>query len=229
LTQAVITLKASAAPDRVSASLKRAAVVAAQLGVLSVGYYVAARLGLAFRFQNSPISVVWPANAVFMTALLLTSRARWWQVILVASLAHVAAMAPVTPGWRLAWQIGANALFTTATAELLRRFAGLPLHFGSRRQVAVYSAIVLVMPAFHAFIAPSFVRAALGLDITARPPVALIRAMLSNSTALLLIAPVLLLWAQGRYRRLSELSARRVFEAALIMSSLLVIGIAAFG
>jgi signal transduction histidine kinase len=172
---------------------------------------------------------VWPANAVFMTALLLTSRARWWQVILVASLAHVAAMAPVTPGWRLAWQIGANALFTTATAELLRRFAGLPLHFGSRRQVAVYSAIVLVMPAFHAFIAPSFVRAALGLDITARPPVALIRAMLSNSTALLLIAPVLLLWAQGRYRRLSELSARRVFEAALIMSSLLVIGIAAFG
>ena len=229
MTQAVIPFKAGATSDEVSASLKRAAVVAAQLGILAGGYYIAVRLGLAFRFQNSQISVVWPPNAVFLTALLLTSRARWWQVLAVVALAHFAAMTPVTPGWRVAWQIASNAVFITATAELLRRLVGLPLHFGSRRQVVVYAAIALVMPALHACIAPSFVRAALGLETTATPPVALMRAMLSNSTALLLIAPVLLLWAQGRYRRLSELSARQVLEAALIMSSLLVVGVAAFG
>ena len=204
-------------------------VVAAQLALLGAGYYVAAKLGLAFRFENSQISVVWPANAVLVTALVLTPRTRWWQVLLVASLAHVAAMIPVTPAWRVAWQLGANSLFALGIAELLRRFAGLPMHFGSRRQVLVYVAISVVIPASHALISPSFARAAMQLDTAATPATALVRAMLSNTTALLLIAPVLLLWAQGRYRRLPELSLRRLLEAALIMVSLLIVGVAAFG
>ena len=203
--------------------------VAGQLVLLGAGYYVAARLGLAFRFQNSQISVVWPANAVLVTALLLVPRVRWWQVLIVASLAHVAAMSPVTPAWRVAWQIGANSLFGLAMAELLRRFVGSPMSFGSRRQVLVYAATSLVVPAAHALISPSFVRAALHLDTTATPPVALVRAALSNATGLLLIAPVLILWAQGRYRRLSELRWRRVLEAAAIVLALLGVGIAAFG
>ena len=53
--------------------------------------------------------------------------------------------------------------------------------------------------------------------------------MLSNATALLLVAPVLLLSAQGRYRRLSELTWRRVLEAAVIMLLLLLVGVIAFG
>jgi C4-dicarboxylate-specific signal transduction histidine kinase len=85
------------------------------------------------------------------------------------------------------------------------------------------------MPALHASISPSFVRVLLQLDTTATAPVALVRATLSNVTALLLIAPVLLLWAQGRYRRLPELSPRRALEAALITLSLLVVGFIAFG
>ena len=204
-------------------------IVAAQLALVGAGYYVAARLGLAFRFQNSQISVVWPANALIVTALLLTPRVRWWQVLVVASLAHVAAMSPVTPAWRVAWQIGANSLFGLAMTEALRRFAGLPMNFGSRRQVFVYVAISLVVPALHALISPSFVRAALHLDTTATAPVALVRAALSNATGLLLIAPVLILWAQGRYRRLSELGWRRVLEAAAVILSLVGVGIAAFG
>jgi len=40
--------------------------------LLAVSYYLAARLGLGFRFQDSQIGVVWPANAVLLAALLLT-------------------------------------------------------------------------------------------------------------------------------------------------------------
>jgi signal transduction histidine kinase len=229
LTQAVIPFKAGTTTESASASLRRALVVASRLALVAAGYYVAARLGQGFRFQNSQISVVWPANAVLVAALLLTPRSRWWQVLVVVSLAHVVAMMPVTPGWRVAWQIGANSLFAVGMTEALRRFAGLPMHFGSRRQVLVYAAVSLVVPVLHAAISPSFVRAALQLDTSAIAPVALVRAALSNATGLLLIGPVLLLWAQRRDRPLSELSWRRVLEASAITLSLLGVGIAAFG
>jgi len=228
LTQAVIPFKA-VATDRVSVSIKRVAVVASQLALVAVGYYVAATLGLGFRFQNSQISVVWPANAVFVAALLLTPRARWWQVVVVASVAHVAAMGAVTPVWRMAWQIVGNSVFVIAMTELLRRLVGLPLDFGSRRQVLAFAGASLVMPVLLAAVLPSFVRALLGVDTTYSPPVALARAALSNATGLLVITPVLLLWAEGRYPRLAELSLRRVLEAALIMLSLLVVGVVVFG
>jgi hypothetical protein len=51
----------------------------------------------------------------------------------MVAFAHAAAGLSV-PGWRLAWQICGNVVFTIATVEALRRFAGLPLHCESRRQ-----------------------------------------------------------------------------------------------
>jgi integral membrane sensor domain MASE1 len=67
---------------------------ASQLALLAAAYYLAARLGVAFRFQTSQIGVVWPAGAILVSALLLTPRARWWTVLVAASLAHAAAMYP---------------------------------------------------------------------------------------------------------------------------------------
>src|SRR5215467_6574556 len=103
--------------------------------LLAAGYYLAVRLGLAFRFQHSQIGVVWPANAVLLSALLLTPRSRWWVVLSVTALVHVVAIGSSIPVWRVAWQICGNAVFCTVTAEALRRFAKLPIHLESRRQV----------------------------------------------------------------------------------------------
>ena len=192
-------------------------------------YYFAAELGLAFRFQSSQISVVWPANAVLLAALVLTPRSRWWAVFVTTALAHVAAMSPTTPAWRLVWQIAGNSLFMSAAAMLLRSSAGLPLHFGNRRQVFTYVAIAVGIPAVFALAMPSFVRTLLGLDITASPGAALLRTVLSNVIALLLVAPVLLLWGHEDLRRLEKPTARRVVEGAAIMVSLLVVGLVAFG
>ncbi len=192
-------------------------------------YYFAAELGLAFRFQSSQISVVWPANAVLLAALLLTPRSRWWVVFVTTALAHGAAMSPTTPAWRLVWQIAGNSLFMSAAAMLLRGSAGLPLHFGNRRQVFTYVAVAVGVPAVFALAMPSFVRTLLGLDITASPGAALLRTALSNVIALLLVAPVLLLWGHEDLRRLEKPTARRVVEGAAIMLSLLVVGLVAFG
>jgi signal transduction histidine kinase len=229
LTQAVIPLKAVAAAHGASDSLKRAAFYASRVAVLAGIYYLAATLGLGFRFQNSQISVVWPANAVLLAALLLTPRSRWWVVFTTTALAHVAAMAPATPAWRWVWQIAGNSLFMSAAAALLRRYAGLPLRFDGRRQVFTYVAISLGVPVVFALTMPAFVRTLLGLDHATSPGAALLRTALSNVTALLLVAPVLLLWGQRDLRQLGALTGRRAVEAAAIMASLLIVGLVAFG
>jgi signal transduction histidine kinase len=229
LTQAVIQLKAAPASGVAGDSLKRVVAYAVRVAVLGGAYYLAARLGLAFRFQNSQISVVWPANAVLLAALLLTSRSRWWAVFVTTALAHVAAMASATPAWRLVWQIVGNSVFMSAAALLLRRYAGLPLRFDSRRQVFTYAAISVGVPAVFALMMPAFVRPLLGFDVVDSLGAALLRIILSNVIALLLVAPVLLLWGHGHLRRLGELTARRAGEGVAIMASLLVVGLVAFG
>ena len=228
MTQAVIPIRAAAAP-RASDTLKRAAAYAARFAALGGTYYVAAKLGLAFRFQSSQISVVWVANAVLFAALVLTPRSRWWAVFVTTALAHVAAMGATTPAWRLVWQIAGNSLFMSAAALLLRRYGDLPLRFESRRQVFAYVAISVGVPAVFALTMPSFVRTMLGFDLVASPGAALLRTALSNVIGMLLVAPVLLLWGQTYLRQLEALTARRVVEAAAIVASLLVVGLVAFG
>ena len=229
LTQAVIPIRATATAHDGSDSLKRAAAYAARFAALGATYYVAAKLGLAFRFQSSQISVVWAANAVLFAALVLTPRSRWWAVFVTTALAHVAAMSATTPVWRVVWQIAGNSVFMSAAAILLRRYAGYPLRFESRRQVFAYVAISVGVPAVFALVMPSFVRPLLGLDLVASPQAALLRTVLSNVIGMLLIAPVLLLWGQAYLRQFEEVTGRRAVEAAAIVTSLLVVGLVAFG
>ena len=228
MTQAVIPLKI-AINHRATEALKRALVLASPFALLAGTYYLAAKLGLAFRFQNSQISVVWPANAVIVASLLFARRTRWWVVLATVSLAHIAAMSAVTPVWRWVWQIAGNAAFAITTVLLLRRYAGLPLHFGSRRQVFAYVAVSLGVPALFALAMPAFVRPLLGLETMYSPSAALLRTALSNAIAMLLVTPVLLLWGQGIVRQLADLKGRRLVEAGAIIASLCVVGLVAFG
>jgi len=154
---------------QVLAPLGRFAVLSSYVVLVGVGYYLGARLGLRFRFHNSQIGVVWPANAIFLAALLLMPRRRWWIVLTTTALAHAAAMAPVVPVWRLLWQIAFNSVFAIATVEVLRRFAGLPLQFESRRQVLAYTAISFVLPWLFGFTTPSFVLSALHVESAITP------------------------------------------------------------
>jgi len=210
-------------------SLERPAALAAHFVLMFAAYYLAARVGNGFRFQNSQIGVVWPAQAVLLSSLLLTPRSRWWLVLLATALAHAVVMSPAVPAWRILWQIAGNAWFTVAMTLVLGQFAGLPLHFGNRRQVFVYTAASFVMSALFAFTAPAFVRTFLGFEHDARPATALLRVTLSNAAALLLVGPFILKWAQYGVQRLKELQPSRVLEAAVVMASLLAVGVIAFG
>jgi signal transduction histidine kinase len=196
---------------------------------LAIGYYLAVRLGLGFRFQNSLIGVVWIANAVLLAALLLNPPSRWMLVFAVTACAHLAATLPVTPFWRVLWQLGINAAFTITSAFVLRRFAGLPLTFATRRQVLVYTAAAFALPALFALGTPVVVRAILGLEPDYRAPLAWLRVALSNATATLLVTPVILLWALHGIQPLLRTRGRLVLEPAAILLFLVTVGFVAFG
>lgn len=195
---------------------------------LAVSYYFAALLGFGFRFPNSQISIIWPPNAVLLSALILTPRNKWWAVLATTALAHAAALGQVVPGWRLIWQIAINSVFATATAELMRRIGRFPVHLGDRRQVVSYIAISFLSPMIFALVAPAFVLSVFHLEPNTGLSAVLLRAMLSNATALLLLAPVVLLWANANVRQAAEWPARRFLEAAVLTVLVLTIGLLAF-
>ncbi len=184
---------------------------------------------MGFRFPNSQIGVIWPANAVLLTGLLLAPKSRWWLVLVVTAAAHAASTSDSLPAWLIAWAIGFNSLFTMATAELLRRYAGLPIHLESRRQVLAYTVIAFATPALFSLTTRGFVWSLQHLPPFYNPGNALLRITLTNTMGFLLVAPPVLLWARYGARRVTKLRARRVWEATAMMASLVAVGVLIFG
>jgi PAS domain S-box-containing protein len=99
---------------------------------------------------------------------------------------------------------------------------------GNRRQVLVYVVTSFVAPLLFTLTAPAFVLSLLHVEPNFTPATALMRLTLSNATAFLLVAPVVLLWANFEVRRLIELPAHRICEATALIISLLAVGFFVF-
>jgi signal transduction histidine kinase len=127
------------------------------------------------------------------------------------------------------WQLGINAALTVTMALVVRRFAGLPLTFATRRQVLTYTAAAFCLPALFALGTPVVIRAMLGLEPDYAHLVAWVRVTLSNATATLLITPVIVLWAQHRWRAPQRVSAQTSWDSLAILFFLLTVGIVVFG
>jgi signal transduction histidine kinase len=192
-------------------------------------YDLAIRLGLGFRFENSQIGVVWPANALLVSALLLTPRSRWWIILAAAAIPHAVEMHYTVPAWRWIWQIVGNGIFAISTVIVLERTAGVPLNFGTRQQVLAYAVVSFAMPAIYGLTTPAFVRSVLGLESTYTPTASVLRTTLSSATGLLIVGPVILKWAQYGVQRMSQLSRPRLIEGAVMVTAVVGIGIAIFG
>jgi PAS domain S-box-containing protein len=57
--------------------------------LVAIAYYFGAQFGFSLRFPNSPLSVIWPPNAILLAALLLMPTQRWWLLLLAVFPAHV--------------------------------------------------------------------------------------------------------------------------------------------
>src|SRR5215468_394699 len=129
-------------------------------GVLvSVGYYLGAKLGLALTFQPHPISVLWPPNSILVAALLLTPPRIWWFLLLAAFPAHWAAQlqSHVPPLMILCWFVS-NSCEALIGAGLMRYLVVGPLRFTTLRNVGLLClCVVFIGPFLSSFLDAAFV------------------------------------------------------------------------
>src|SRR4051812_43957921 len=108
-------------PDRPAAW--RSSLLAAVL--IAAGYYFGAKIGFALTLQPSPVSTLWPPNAILLAGLLLTPLRGWGVVLLTVFVAHlfVQVQSGVPTTMLLCWFIS-NATEALIGAATVRRFAG---------------------------------------------------------------------------------------------------------
>src|SRR5215471_12645771 len=198
-------------------------------GVLvSIGYYLGARLGLALTFQPHPISVLWPPNSILVAGLLLTPPRIWWFILLAAFPAHWAAQLQnhVPPLMILCWFVS-NSCEALIGAGLTRYLVGGPFRFTSLRNASIFClCIVLAGPFLSSFLDGAFV---IWNHWGRDSYLELIRIrFFSNVLAALVVVPFIATWTADGLRALRTARPSRYVEACVLLVCLSSVSVAVF-
>jgi len=110
----------------------------AQMGLLAVVYFVAAKLSLQFAIPPGYATAVWPPSGIALAATLLLGSRLWPGVWLGAALVNYT----VNSSPILAVLMGTgNALEALAGAALVRRYIGVPRRFERYKDVVIFIAV----------------------------------------------------------------------------------------
>ena len=125
--------------------------------ITALGYYCGMRVGFALTPQNSPISTLWPPNAILLGLLLLIPVRNWWVSVLVVLPVHllIQLRAGVLITTSMGWFFG-NVAEALLGAVLVRRFTNPDKMFESVRGTLIFLAFAVVT----APLATSFIDAA---------------------------------------------------------------------
>jgi len=128
--------------------VRRSAVMVAECVGLAVLYYLMVTVSMRFRFAASGLSLIWPTNALLVSALALRPSRHWWMYLLSAYLAHIAGMSPYHLGvpW-LTFQMFFNAAQAAVCALLLTRFRPMAFSFDTVPEVFLFLVVSFVGPA----------------------------------------------------------------------------------
>ena len=197
---------------------------------VALGYYLANRLGFAFTLEPYPISVLWPANALLLSALLLLPSRRWWLVLAVALPAHLLAQLQrdVPLALVLGW-FASNSSEALIGAGLVRLLIPWPQRL---RLDSFHSAgVVLLLACVAAPFLSSFLDAALvrliGWGEVGYLQLVQVR-FFSNVLASVVIVPLVLALAALEPRRLREAPPERHAEAAAVLGGVILTSLAVF-
>src|SRR4051812_26446379 len=196
--------------------------------LVGIGYYVGTRIGFAWTPNGQPNSSFWPPNAIFLAALLLTSRKAWWTLFLAVLPAHMFAQLQTgVPMWTAFGWFLTNSSEALIGAYCIRRFSGSPKGLDGVRSVLIF---VVFGVAFAPF-ATSFLDAAavvitgwgrdywhLGLE-----------RFWTNALSELTIVPIIVLYSSKDLSRIPRISVARWIEAALLTIGTAVAAIWVFG
>jgi PAS domain S-box-containing protein len=202
---------ASTSRERVRAALR--------IGILVFcGYYLGARLGLALTFFPTPVSVLWPPNAILLGALLIVPTSQWRIVVAAALPAHLLAelQGGVPIPMVLCWFVS-NVTEALIGAACVRALRPAPIHFDSLFNVIAFLLAASLGVFLSCFLDAAFV-ALNGWGHSGYWEVWRVR-LLSNVTAALTFVPVIVTWPR-RDSELRSAKPRRAFEAMVLAAAL---------
>ena len=196
--------------------------------ILSSAYYITAKIGFEFTLQPGSISTLWMPNSLVLATLLLTD-ARWWWVMIAATLpAHVASelLSGVPVMMVLSWFVS-NSAQALLGAWLLRYWIGTEINFRRARDLTAF----FICGAFLAPFLSSFLDSALvKLNALGSPPYWDIWRLrfLSNVLATLILVPFIVEWVQEGLSSVKQATFSRFIEGGVLMSVLFAVGVVVF-
>jgi signal transduction histidine kinase/ActR/RegA family two-component response regulator len=189
------------------------------IGILTVVYFVAGKLGLMLASLHASASPVWPPAGIALAALLLLGYRVWPAIFIGAFLVNVTTAGNVASSLAIA---AGNTLEAVCGAWLVNRFAGGTSVFDRPQGVFKFA----LAAAISTIISPAFGVTSLALagfaDWTNYGAIWLTW-WLGDTTGDLLVAPLVILWSVVSKRRWNKKEAAEV--AALLLLLVLLSGV----
>jgi len=201
---------------------------ALRIGILVfVAYYLGARLGLALTSLPSPVSVLWPPNAILFAAMLVVPVNLWWVVIAAALPAHLIAelQSSVPVPMVTCWFIS-NVTEAMIGATCVRLLTRKPLTFNTLRDVSAFLCAAFVAAFVSSFLDSAFV--ALNEWGQSNYWEVWRKRLLSNVTASLTFIPLILTWRATSLGQLHLVGRARFTEAAVLLGGLVAVALLVF-
>src|SRR5438046_432668 len=189
--------------------------------VLTGVYFVVGKLGLILGFSSS--TAVWPPAGIALAAPLLLGYRVWPALFVGSFLVNVTTEGSV---WTTLGVASGNTLAGLLGAFLVTRFAGGRNVFGRARDIFAFAALAgFLSTAVSATIGATCLSLA-GFASWDRFGALWLTRWLGSAAGVLVVAPALILWGVDRTLRLT---GARAMELALLLGSVVVVGLAVFG
>src|ERR1700741_130780 len=196
--------------------------------VVSLSYYVTAKIGFAFSLQPGSVSTLWLPNSLLLAGFFFIPKRFWWILVLSVFPAHFASelQSGVPTSMVLSWFIS-NCVQALIAATLITYLIKESLRFDEFSHLLTF----LTLGAFLAPFLASFLDIALirlnGWGTNSYKDIWRIR-FLSNVLATLSIVPVIVGWVNGGFSAARKARLLRYVEAGALTTGLLIVGILVF-
>lgn len=188
-----------------------------------IGYLAGAWLGATFTITATGIAVLWPANAVLLSAFLLRPKSEWWLLALVAFVAELVISGTRFPMWAAAGFGAVNLFETLLAAHLILRWSPAPFAFDRIRNAGRFLLFGPLIASALAALPGALIYALIQQDSSA---------YLSHwrlwwfgdALGLLLLTPLIIGVARFLQNGIPQIKWARVAEFALLCITLLITG-----
>jgi signal transduction histidine kinase len=186
--------------------------------LVGVAYYTGTRVGFAFTPSGQPNSTFWPANAILLSALLLSNRSTWWILFTAVLPAHLLSeLHSGVPLWTAVGWFVSNTSEAVIGAYCITRLADPRKLFDTVRGVLVFVVFgVLLAPLVTSFLdAAAVVITGWGQGYV---PISTER-FWTNALAELTVVPTIVGFGSNAITVSRKVNTTRILEAVLLVGA----------